>query len=34
MPVMGTNIKVHLYVGLLLLAGYGVTIVYRLVSLD
>jgi 1,4-dihydroxy-2-naphthoate octaprenyltransferase len=34
MPVMGTNIKVHLYVGLLLLAGYGVTIVYGLVSLD
>jgi len=27
MPVMGTNIKVHLYVGLLLLAGYGVAIV-------
>jgi 1,4-dihydroxy-2-naphthoate octaprenyltransferase len=34
MPVMSTNIKLHLYVGLLLLAGYGVTIVYRLVSLD
>jgi 1,4-dihydroxy-2-naphthoate octaprenyltransferase len=34
MPVMSTNIKLHLYVGLLLLAGYGVTIAYRLVSLD
>lgn len=34
MPVMGTNIKVHLYVGLLLLAGYGLTIAYRLLSLD
>jgi 1,4-dihydroxy-2-naphthoate octaprenyltransferase len=34
MPVMGTNIKVHLYVGLLLLAGYGVAIAYRLLSLD
>jgi 1,4-dihydroxy-2-naphthoate octaprenyltransferase len=32
MPFMGTNIKVHLYVGLLLLAGYGVAIVARLVA--
>lgn len=34
MPVMGTNIKLHLYVGLLMLAGYGVTIGYRLLALD
>jgi 1,4-dihydroxy-2-naphthoate polyprenyltransferase len=34
MSVMSTNIKLHLYAGLLLLAGYGVAIVYRLVSLD
>ncbi|MEX0710680.1 MAG: prenyltransferase [Chloroflexota bacterium] len=32
MPVMGVNIKVHLYVGLLLLAGYGVAIIARLLS--
>jgi hypothetical protein len=32
MPVMSTNIKLHLYVGLLLLAGYAATIVYRLVA--
>jgi 1,4-dihydroxy-2-naphthoate octaprenyltransferase len=32
MPVMGVNIKVHLYVGLLLLAGYGVAIIARLLA--
>jgi 1,4-dihydroxy-2-naphthoate polyprenyltransferase len=29
MPVMGTNIRVHAYVGMLLLAGYGVAILAR-----
>ena len=29
MAVMSTNIKLHLYVGLLLLAGYAVAILYR-----
>jgi 1,4-dihydroxy-2-naphthoate octaprenyltransferase len=32
MPIMGTNIKVHAYVGLLLLAGYAVAIVARLLE--
>jgi 1,4-dihydroxy-2-naphthoate octaprenyltransferase len=32
MSVMGTNIKLHLYVGLLLLAGYLVAILARLLS--
>jgi hypothetical protein len=32
MPVMGTNIKLHAYVGLLLLAGYGVAILTRLLG--
>jgi len=32
MPVMGTNIKLHAYVGLLLLAGYGVAIGVRLLA--
>jgi 1,4-dihydroxy-2-naphthoate octaprenyltransferase len=32
MPFMGANIKLHLYVGLLLLAGYGVAIVARLLA--
>jgi 1,4-dihydroxy-2-naphthoate octaprenyltransferase len=34
MPVMATNIKLHAYVGILLLVGYGVTILYRVLSLD
>jgi len=32
MPVMATNIKLHAYVGILLLVGYGVTILYGFVS--
>jgi 1,4-dihydroxy-2-naphthoate polyprenyltransferase len=32
MSAMGTNIRVHLYVGLLLLAGYGATIVAHLLA--
>jgi 1,4-dihydroxy-2-naphthoate octaprenyltransferase len=32
MPVMSTNIKLHAYVGLLLLAGYGVAILTRLLG--
>jgi 1,4-dihydroxy-2-naphthoate octaprenyltransferase len=32
MPFMATNIKVHVYVGLLLLVGYGVAILARLLS--
>jgi 1,4-dihydroxy-2-naphthoate octaprenyltransferase len=32
MPVMGTNIKIHAYVGMLLLAGYGVTILARVLA--
>ena len=32
MPIMGTNIKLHAYVGLLLLAGYGVAILARLLA--
>jgi 1,4-dihydroxy-2-naphthoate octaprenyltransferase len=32
MPIMGTNIKFHAYVGLLLLAGYGVAILARLLA--
>jgi 1,4-dihydroxy-2-naphthoate octaprenyltransferase len=32
MPVMSTNIKLHAYVGLLLLAGYGLAILIRLLG--
>ncbi|MBA3688832.1 MAG: prenyltransferase [Chloroflexi bacterium] len=32
MPVMATNIKIHAYVGVLLLAGYGVAILARLLA--
>ena len=32
MPVMSTNIKLHAYVGLLLLAGYGVAFLTRLLG--
>jgi len=32
MPVMSTNIKLHGYVGLLLLAGYAVAIAFRLIA--
>lgn len=32
MPIMGTNIKIHAYVGMLLLAGYGVAILARLLA--
>jgi 1,4-dihydroxy-2-naphthoate polyprenyltransferase len=32
MPVMSTNIKLHAFVGLLLLAGYGVAILARLLA--
>jgi hypothetical protein len=32
MPIMGANVNLHLYVGLLLLAGYGVAIVAGLLA--
>jgi hypothetical protein len=32
MPVMSTNIKLHAYVGILLLAGYAVAIVARMLA--
>jgi 1,4-dihydroxy-2-naphthoate polyprenyltransferase len=32
MPVMATNIKIHAYVGTLLLVGYGMSILARLLA--